>query len=135
MMAKGKAMVVARPKSRTVQVVQAARRGASKLAEKRKATKGMAIAVVSAGVLGYAESPGADGQPRVKLPKIDALGVPGTYGLLAAGIYAATDSDMAAHIGTGLLSVAIYNAAKAPKKAETVRGAEYVEAAGAVDFE
>lgn len=134
-MAKGKAMVV-RPKSRTVQVVQAARRGASKLAEKRKATKGMAIAVVSAGVLGYAESPGADGQPRVKLPKIDALGVPGTYGLLAAGIYAATDSDMAAHIGTGLLSVAIYNAAKAPKaKADSVRGAEYVEAAGAVDFE
>lgn len=133
-MAKGKAMVVARPKSRTVRVLQTVRRGGSKLAEHRKQTKGMAVAVLSAGIIGYAESPGVDGKPKFNLPKIDALGVPGTYGLLAAGVYAATDSDMAAHVSTGLLSVAVYNAAKAPK-ATAVAGAEYIESAGAVDFE
>lgn len=132
-MAKAKAMVV-RPKSRTVQVVQAARRGASKLAEHRKSVKGMAVAVVSAGIVGWAESPGADGKPKFNLPKIDALGTPGTYGLLAAGVYALTDSDVAAHVSTGLLSVAVYNAARG-QGAARVAGADYIDAAGAVEFE
>lgn len=122
-----KQMVVARPASRTVRVVQSVRRAGGKLAEHRKQTKGMAIAVVSAGLLGWAES------KQMNLPKIDALGLPGTYGLLAAGVYAITDSDVAAHVSTGLLSVAVYQAAKAPAAPAVSRG--YVESAGAVDFE
>jgi len=107
-MAKGKAMVVAarRPASRVVTVLRTARRGASKLQEHRKQVKGMAIAAAAAGVFGYMQA------KDVKVPKIDALGTTGTYGLAAAAVYAVTDSDMAAHIATGLLSVAIYNAAQ-----------------------
>jgi hypothetical protein len=127
-MAKAKTMVVRQP-SRTVQVIKAARRGASKLAEHRKSVKGMAISVATAGLLGWAE--GKD----VQLPKVDALGVPGTYGLVAAAIYAVTDSDVAAHMSTGLLSVAIYQAAKSGISSSGAGDGYNVETAGAVDFE
>lgn len=121
-------LVVVQPQSRVGRVARFARRGASKLAEHRKSVKGMAISVATAGALGWAEAKG------VQLPKIDALGVPGTYGLLAAAIYAVTDSDMAAHMSTGLLSVAIYKAAQG--QASSSGAGDYnVEAAGAVDFE
>lgn len=66
------------------------------------------IAVGSAAALGLAESRG------VALPKIDALGTAGTYGLLAFGYAKLTGSMTAEKIATGLLSVAAYKLASAP---------------------
>ena len=64
-----------------------------------------AAAVAAAGVLGFAARSG------VSLPKIDAIGTAGTYGIVAwmAGRY--TRSQVLQHVATGLLSVAAYQLA------------------------
>lgn len=61
-------------------------------------------ALVAAGVVGYVDRDGG-----VELPKIDALGTAGTYGLAAWILGRATGSKMAQHAATGLLSVAVYD--------------------------
>jgi hypothetical protein len=47
----------------------------------------------------------------VQLPKIDAIGTAGTYGLVAWAIGRWTRSNVAQHVATGLLSVAAYQLA------------------------
>lgn len=108
---KSRRVVVAPPAflSRTQAAVQKSGRkvgsAAAKFAHDERHTL---IAVGAAGVLGLAESRGVD------LPKIDALGVAGTYGL-AAYLYAKlSNSPTAEKVATGLLSVAVYKMASAP---------------------
>lgn len=79
-----------------------ARRGfsaASRIAAQEKHTF---AAVAAAAALGYAQKAG------VQLPRIEALGTSGTYGLVAwaAGKY--MKSPVMSHVATGLLSVAAY---------------------------
>lgn len=64
-----------------------------------------AAAVGAAAVLGFAQRSG------VSLPKIDAIGTAGTYGLVAWGIGRWTRSTVMQHVATGLLSVAAYQLA------------------------
>jgi len=66
------------------------------------------IALGSAAALGLAESRGVD------LPKIDALGIAGTYGLGAYLYSKLTGSPTAEKVATGLLCVAIYKLTSAP---------------------
>ena len=63
------------------------------------------VAVGSAVVLGLMQ------RQNVALPKIDALGTPGTYGLLAWAVGRYTRSTMAQHVATGLMSVSAYQLA------------------------
>jgi hypothetical protein len=57
-------------------------------------------ALLAAAASGYARGAG------MSLPYIDALGLEGTYGLLAWGIARYTRNRTAEHVATGLLSVA-----------------------------
>jgi len=79
-----------------------ARRGYSAAASAAKAEKHTFAAVGAAAVLGYLQKTG------VSLPKVDALGASGTYGMIAwaAGRY--MKSQVLGHVATGLLSVAAY---------------------------
>ena len=74
-------------------------------------------AVVAAAALGYAERAGKDGAPSLasKLPKVDALGVAGTYGALAWLYAKQSKNATAAHLATGLLSVAAYKFGRGEK--------------------
>lgn len=62
-------------------------------------------AVAAAGVLGLAKRQG------VELPRIEALGTPGTYGLAAWALGKWSRNRTLSHVATGLLSVALYELA------------------------
>lgn len=83
-----------------------ARRGAGAAAAVAKDEKHTIAAVGAAAVLGYMERQGST------LPHINALGMAGTYGLVAWGAARMTKSRTAAHVATGLLSVAAYQATR-----------------------
>jgi hypothetical protein len=80
---------------------------ASRVAQAEKHT---VTALAAAAALGYASRPGKDGAPSMasKLPKVDALGVAGTYGALAWLAAKQTKNPTLAHVATGLLSIAAY---------------------------
>jgi hypothetical protein len=82
-----------------------ARRGATVGARIAMTERHTAAAVGAAAVLGFAARSG------VQLPKIDAIGTAGTYGLVAWAIGRWTRSNVAQHVATGLLSVAAYQLA------------------------
>jgi hypothetical protein len=82
-----------------------ARRGVSAAARIAASERHTAAAVGAAAVLGFAARSG------VQLPRIDAIGTAGTYGLVAWGIGRFTRSTVAQHVATGLLSVAAYQLA------------------------
>lgn len=84
---------------------QLARRVASSAARMAASERHTAAAVAASAVLGFAQRSG------VALPKIDAIGTAGTYGLIAWGIGRWTRSPVAQHVATGLLSVAAYQLA------------------------
>jgi len=79
-----------------------ARRAGSATLKAAYAEKHTLAAVASAAVLGLAKKQG------IALPKIDALGTPGTYGaaLWIAGRF--MRSEVLSHMATGLLSVSAY---------------------------
>jgi hypothetical protein len=76
------------------------------------------VAVGSAVVLGLMK------RQNVALPKIDALGTPGTYGLLAWAVGRYTRSTMAQHVATGLMSVSAYQLAAGQTLSGDVMGAD-----------
>lgn len=78
-----------------------ARRGASAAARAAASEKHTLTALGAAAALGYVEGSGTS------VPKIDALGVAGTYGAVAWGIGRFTKSRVAEHVATGLLAVAV----------------------------
>lgn len=81
-------------------LVKMGRTGLSAAARQAREEKHTIAAVGAAAVLGFAKREG------VALPKVEALGTAGTYGVLAwlAGKY--TKNNTLQHIATGLLSVA-----------------------------
>lgn len=76
-------------------------------------------AVATSAVLGWVARSGT------QLPHLSALGVPGTYGLGALMVAAATRNAWAQHIASGALSVAAYEWARgaAPTVGEDVDAA------------
>jgi hypothetical protein len=72
------------------------------------------LAVVAAAALGYAEAPDPDDatKKRFDLPKVEALGTPGTYGLAAWAAGKFTKNKDLQHLATGLLSAAAYDLGK-----------------------
>jgi hypothetical protein len=104
-MAKSAAVKIVRVPSFGARAKAIARRGASVGARMAMAEKHTAAAVGAAAVLGFAARSG------VQLPKIDAIGTAGTYGLVAWAIGRWTRSNVAQHVATGLLSVAAYQLA------------------------
>jgi hypothetical protein len=82
-----------------------ARRGYS-IASKAAASERHTLAAVgAAAVLGFAK------RSNVELPKIDALGVAGTYGLAAWALGRTMKSPIMSHVATGLLSISAYQLA------------------------
>lgn len=72
------------------------------------------LAVVAATALGYADQPDPNdpAKKRVDLPVIEALGTPGTYGLVAWAAGKFTKNKDIQHMATGLLSAGAYDFAK-----------------------
>ena len=91
-----------------------ARRGASIAGRYAMQEKHTIAAVAAAAVFGYLR------RANVGLPKIDAIGTTGTYGLVAWGLGRWTKSPIAQHIATGLLSTAAYQLAAG----QTIGGGE-----------
>lgn len=86
-----------------------ARRAGSAVAAAARDEKHTLVAVGAAAALGYATRKGADGKSlSQKLPRIDALGVAGTYGILAWAGAKYTKNRTMRHVATGLLAVAAY---------------------------
>jgi hypothetical protein len=79
-----------------------ARRGFSAAARAAVTEKHTLAAVGAAGALGFAKRMG------VSLPKIDALGTAGTYGVVAWAGARFMKSRTLSHVATGLLCVAAY---------------------------
>lgn len=98
-----------------------ARRGAGAVAKAAAQRKHTMLALIGAGLIGYAKKSGMD------LPKIDALGVTGTYGAALLIIGELTKNRTIESMGTGLACVAVYQLAAG----ETVEGDEM---AGDGDF-
>lgn len=86
---------------RQTRVVRLARRGGSAVASAARSEKHTISAVVAAAALAYAKKAG------VSLPKIEALGTAGTYGLVLWALGKYTKSPMAQHAATGLLSIGV----------------------------
>jgi len=78
-----------------------ARRGASAAARAAASERHTLTAMGAAAALGYIEGSGT------QVPKVDALGVAGTYGGLAWMVGRFTKSRVAEHVATGLLAVAV----------------------------
>lgn len=78
------------------------RRASSAAAKLASSEQHTIAATASAAVFGFMK------RQNVNLPHFDALGTPGTYGLVAWAIGRYTKSPMAQHIATGLLSVSAY---------------------------
>lgn len=86
---------------RQTRVVRLARRGGSAVARAASSEKHTIAAVGAAALLAYAKKAGVD------LPKVDAIGTSGTYGLVLWALGRYTRSPMAQHAATGLLSIAV----------------------------
>lgn len=98
----GFALAMPRPQViRQTRVVRLARRGGTAVASAARSEKHTISAVAAAAILAYAKKAGVD------LPKIDALGTSGTYGLVLWAVGRYTRSPMAQHAATGLLSIAV----------------------------
>jgi hypothetical protein len=80
----------------------AIRRGAGAAARQAAANKHTLFAVLAAAAVGYIK------KNAVEIPKIDALGVSGTYGLLLTGAGIAMKNRTLESIGSGLISVAAF---------------------------
>lgn len=99
---RGFALAAPRPTViRQTRVVRLARRSASAVGRAASSEKHTIAAVGAAAVLAYAKRAGVD------LPKIEALGTSGTYGLVLWALGKYTKSPMAQHAATGLLSIAV----------------------------
>jgi hypothetical protein len=104
-MAKSATVKIVRVPSISPRARALARRGVSAAARIAASERHTAAAVGAAAVLGFAARSG------VTLPRIEALGTAGTYGLVAWAVGRFTRSPMAQHVATGLLSVAAYQLA------------------------
>lgn len=87
-------------------VVQAARRTGSRVASAANAERHTLAAVGAAAALGFLK------RSKVDLPKIDAIGTPGTYGLALWMFARFTKSRIAGHMATGLLCLSAYEFAQ-----------------------
>ncbi len=81
--------------------VKVARRGVSMAAREAREEKHTLYALGAAAALGYAE------RQEYDLPHVEAVGVAGTYGVLAWIIGKYTKNRSARHMATGLLSIAV----------------------------
>jgi hypothetical protein len=79
-----------------------ARRAGGAVATAASEEKHTIAAVVAGAAVGYMQ------RNNVQVPYISALGLPGTYGVVALGIAKFSKSRVARHVATGLLSVAAY---------------------------
>lgn len=82
-----------------------ARRGFSAASKAASSEKHTIAAVAAAAALGFMQRSG------VALPKIDALGTAGTYGLVAWAGGRFMRSPVLSHIATGLMSISAYQLA------------------------
>lgn len=82
-----------------------ARRGFSAASKAASSERHTIAAVGASAVLGYMQRAG------VSLPKVDALGVAGTYGLAAWAGGRFMKSQILSHVATGLLSISAYQLA------------------------
>jgi len=103
-----------------------ARRGVSAAARVASSERHTIVAVGSAAVLGFMK------KQNVRLPKFDALGTPGTYGLIAWAIGRFTKSPVAQHVATGLMSVSAYELASGQTLSGEVMGAVMGDDAGSL---
>lgn len=102
--------VVRMPGRTRTRIVRAARRIGGTGARIARDQRHMFYAAAAAAALGYVSRPGG-----VDLPHVQALGVAGTYGLLAAGLsMAKIGGESVRHAATGLLCAAIYDYMKTP---------------------
>lgn len=91
--------------SRRARAGTAVRRGATAAGRALADEKHTLTALVASGVLGLAKRQG------IALPKIDAIGTAGTYGLGAWVAARMMKSRTLSHVATGLLSVAVFSLA------------------------
>jgi hypothetical protein len=82
-----------------------ARRGFSAAARAASSERHTIAAVGAAAVLGFMQ------RSSVALPKIDALGTAGTYGLIAWAGGRFMKSQILSHVATGLMSISAYQLA------------------------
>ena len=82
-----------------------ARRGFSAAGKAASSEKHTIAAVAAAATLGFMQRSG------VALPKVDALGTAGTYGLIAWAGGRFMRSQIFSHIATGLMSISAYKLA------------------------
>jgi len=82
-----------------------ARRGFSAAARAASSERHTIAAVGAAAVLGFMQRSG------VALPKVDALGTAGTYGLIAWAGGRFMRSQILSHVATGLMSISAYQLA------------------------
>jgi hypothetical protein len=82
-----------------------ARRGFSVAARAASSERHTIAAVGAAAVLGFMQRSG------VTLPKVDALGTAGTYGLIAWAGGRFMRSQILSHVATGLMSISAYQLA------------------------
>lgn len=82
-----------------------ARRGFSAAARAASSERHTIAAVGAAAVLGFMQRSG------VSLPKVDALGTAGTYGLIAWAGGRFMRSQILSHVATGLMSISAYQLA------------------------
>ena len=87
-------------------VVTAARRGGGIAAAAASAERHTLAAVGAAAALGFLK------RNNVQLPKVDALGTPGTYGVVLWALARWSKSRVAGHMATGLLCLAAYDFAQ-----------------------
>ena len=103
-------------------VANVARRGYSAAAKVASQERHTIVAIGSAALLGILK------KQNVSLPKISALGTPGTYGMAAWLIGRFTRSPIAQHVATGLLSVSAYELASGQTLSGEVMGGEVMGA-------
>ncbi len=84
----------------------AAHRGARHIASAAMDEKHTLVALVAAGVLGFAQREG------ISIPHVEIAGEAGTAGLVAWAVGKWGKSRIARHVATGLLSIAVYEKAK-----------------------
>lgn len=87
-------------------VVAAARRSGGAAAKAASAERHTLAAVGASAALGFLK------RNNVTLPKVAALGTPGTYGLALWMLARWTNSKVAGHMATGLLCLAAYDFAQ-----------------------
>jgi hypothetical protein len=103
-MARRASVMLASPRPtviRQTRIVKTARRAGGAIARAASSEKHTIAAVAAAAAIAFAKKQGVD------LPKIDALGTAGTYGLVLWAVGRYTKSPMAQHAATGLMSIAV----------------------------